>query len=126
MTTDLNDSTTQTGSASEEQLISLTETAAKKLQSYLEQEGQAAAGLHLRVTVRPGGCAGFMQEINLDQRRDTDYFQESFGIGVVIDPASAEFVKGLKIDYVDSISESGFTLDNPNQTSSCGCGKSFC
>jgi len=110
-----------------EQLITLTPIAAEKIKSYLGQSGEEGAGKVLRVTIRPGGCAGLLQEIGFDDRNvETDYFQESFGVGVVVDPLSLEYVNGLSIDYVDTIEEQGFMLDNPNKQSSCACGNSFC
>ena len=112
---------------STEQLVTLTPVAAEKIKSYLGQSGEEGAGKVLRVTIRPGGCAGLLQEIGFDDRNEeTDYFQESFGVGIVVDPLSVEYVKGLSIDYVDTIEEQGFLLDNPNKQSSCACGNSFC
>lgn len=110
-----------------DQLINLTEVAANKIKSYLEQSGPEAAGKALRVTIRPGGCAGLLQEIGFDDRNaETDYFQEVHGVAIVVDPLSLEYVNGLTIDYVDTIAEQGFLLENPNKQSSCACGNSFC
>lgn len=118
---------TETQSSETEQLVTLTPVAAEKIKSYLAQSGEEGAGKALRVTIRPGGCAGLLQEIGFDDRNvDTDYFQESFGVGIVVDPLSVEYVKGLSIDYVDTIEEQGFLLENPNKQSSCACGNSFC
>jgi len=110
-----------------ESLITLTEVAAGKIKSYLDQSGDDNANKALRVTVKPGGCAGLLQEISFDDRNvETDYFQESHGVAIVVDPLSVEFVNGLTIDYVDTIAEQGFLLENPNKQSSCACGNSFC
>lgn len=126
MTADVTTST-EALSDNNEQLVTLTPVAAEKIKSYLGQSGEEAAGKVLRVTIRPGGCAGLLQEIGFDDRNEeTDYFQESFGVGIVVDPLSVEYVKGLSIDYVDTIEEQGFLLDNPNKQSSCACGNSFC
>ena len=126
MTADITTSTEATGGATEE-LITLTPVAAEKIKSYLAQSGDEGADKVLRVTIRPGGCAGLLQEIGFDDRNvDTDYFQETFGVGIVVDPLSVEYVKGLSIDYVDTIEEQGFLLENPNKQSSCACGNSFC
>jgi len=108
-------------------LITLTEVAAGKIKSYLEQSGADGADKSLRVTIRPGGCAGLLQEIGFDERNvETDYFQEAHGVSIVVDPLSLEYVNGLTIDYVDTIAEQGFLLENPNKQSSCACGNSFC
>ena len=126
MTADVTTSVEATSNV-DEALITLTPVAAEKIKSYLAQSGEEGADKVLRVTVRPGGCAGLLQELGFDDRNvDTDYFQESHGVGIVVDPLSVEYVKGLSIDYVDTIEEQGFALENPNKQSSCACGNSFC
>jgi iron-sulfur cluster assembly accessory protein len=126
MTAEVNTELSQS-TATGTDLIILTEVAAGKIKSYLEQSGPEAEGKALRVTIRPGGCAGLMQEIGFDDRNtETDYFQESHGVAIVVDPLSLEYVNGLTIDYVDTIAEQGFLLENPNKQSSCACGNSFC
>ena len=59
-------------------------------------------------------------------RSDGDVVKQFSGVNVVVDRLSAEYVNGAVIDFVDSINESGFKIDNPNATGGCGCGKSFC
>lgn len=103
----------------------LTDAAAAKVKTLIDAEGEA--GLALRVAVKPGGCAGFQYDLFFDNSRiDGDLVSEFGGVHVVVDQASAEYVNGAVIDFVDSIGESGFKIENPNATSGCGCGKSFC
>jgi iron-sulfur cluster assembly accessory protein len=103
----------------------LTDSAAAKVKSLLDAEGQPE--LALRVAVRPGGCAGFQYDLFFDATQlEGDVTSNFSGVNVVIDKASIEYVNGAVIDYVDSLSESGFKIENPNATGGCGCGKSFC
>jgi iron-sulfur cluster assembly accessory protein len=103
----------------------LTDSAAVKVKSLLDAEGQPE--LALRVAVRPGGCAGFQYDLFFDASHlEGDVVKSFGGVNVVIDKASIEYVNGAVIDYVDSLSESGFKIENPNATGGCGCGKSFC
>lgn len=103
----------------------LTDSAAQKVKALLDAEGQT--DLALRVAVRPGGCAGFQYDLFFDATQIDGDVRKSFGgVNVVIDKASIEYVNGAVIDYVDSLSESGFKIENPNAAGGCGCGKSFC
>lgn len=103
----------------------LTDAAASKVKSLIDAEGDA--NLALRVAVKPGGCAGFQYDLFFDNSRiDGDVVNTFGGVEVVVDAASAEYVDGAVIDFVDSIAESGFKIDNPNAAGGCGCGKSFC
>ena len=103
----------------------LTETAASKVKSLIDAEGEA--GLALRVAVKPGGCAGFQYDLFFDNNSlDGDIVKEFHGVKVIVDRSSAEYIDGAVIDYVDSLSESGFKIENPLAAGGCGCGKSFC
>lgn len=103
----------------------LTDAAAAKVKSLIEAEGDAA--LALRVAVKPGGCAGFQYDLYFDNTRiDGDIVNTFGGVEVVVDAGSAEYINGVVIDFVDSIAESGFKIENPNAAGGCGCGKSFC
>ena len=103
----------------------LTETAASKVKSLIDAEGEA--GLALRVAVKPGGCAGFQYDLFFDNNSlDGDIVKEFHGVKVIVDRSSAEYIDGAVIDYVDSLSESGFNIENPLAAGGCGCGKSFC
>jgi iron-sulfur cluster assembly accessory protein len=104
-------------------MINLTENAAK--QSGLLQREQDASGKPLRVYVEAGGCSGMEYGMAFDEKKADDEVVNQDGVSVVIDPMSANFLKGSVIDYVDSLQGSGFQIKNPNVHSSCGCGKSF-
>ena len=104
--------------------IVLTDTAASKVKSLLEQEGRD--DLALRVAVQPGGCSGLRYQLFFDERSlDGDVVTDFDGTSVVVDRMSVPYLNGAVIDFVDSIEKQGFTIDNPNATGSCACGDSF-
>ncbi len=79
----------------------------------------------LRVAVEGGGCSGFQYEIKLDDPADDDLILEKDGIKVLIDPVSLPFLTDAVIDYSQELIGARFVIENPNATSSCGCGTSF-
>jgi iron-sulfur cluster assembly accessory protein len=104
--------------------VLLTDTAAAKVKSLLEQEGRD--DLALRVAVQPGGCSGLRYQLFFDERTlDGDVVTDFGGVGVVVDRMSAPYLGGASIDFVDTIEKQGFTIDNPNAGGSCACGDSF-
>lgn len=104
--------------------ITLTEVAASKVKQLLENEG--VDDLALRISVAPGGCSGLRYQLALDDRDlDGDVAREFFGVSVVTDRMSAPYLMGATIDFVDTIEQQGFTIDNPNAAGSCACGDSF-
>jgi len=110
--------------------IELTETAAKEINTIIEQQEQEMEldreKVTLRVGVKGGGCSGFSYILDLtEQKRDTDEAFEKHGIRVVCDPKSYLYLNGTTIDFKDEIMGRGFVFNNPNATSSCGCGSSF-
>ena len=105
-------------------MITLTDTATKKVKELIEAEG--VAELALRVAVRPGGCSGFSYEMFFDTDIADDDMAETFGeVRVVVDPASAQLLTGATLDYKDGLQEAGFSISNANASRSCGCGNSF-
>jgi len=104
-------------------LISITPTAAEKVRELLEAEGNAELGL--RIFVAGGGCSGLQYGMTLDEAQDSDSIFETNGVRVLIDEMSAEYISGSEVDYVDSLMGAGFTVNNPNAVSTCGCGHSF-
>ena len=105
-------------------MITVTDNAAAKVKSLMESEGDTA--LALRVAVRPGGCSGYSYEMFFDgDIAADDVAQEVSGVRVVVDPASAELLKGAVLDFKDGLQGAGFAIENPNAQRSCGCGKSF-
>lgn len=104
--------------------VVITETAAVKVRSLLDQEGRD--DLNLRIAVQPGGCSGLRYQLFFDDRSlDGDVRQEINGVGVVVDRMSVPYLGGAVIDFVDTIEKQGFTIDNPNAGGSCACGDSF-
>lgn len=104
--------------------VSMTDAASAKVFELLEREGDTT--MALRLGVRPGGCSGFSYEMFFDSEiADEDYRYEYGDVMLVVDPQSATMLNGATIDYKDGLQGAGFAIDNPNQTRSCGCGKSF-
>ena len=105
-------------------MITVTDSAASKVKSLIEAEGDDA--LALRVAVRPGGCSGFSYEMFFDSDiASDDIATDVSGVRVVVDPASADLLKGAILDFKDGLQGAGFAIENPNATRSCGCGQSF-
>jgi iron-sulfur cluster assembly protein/iron-sulfur cluster insertion protein len=109
-------------------VITLTDTAARKVKELLEAEG--ATDLALRVAVRPGGCSGFSYEMFFDGDFASDDEQATFGpadapVQVVVDQASKQLLEGATLDYKDGLNQAGFSITNPNASRTCGCGSSF-
>ncbi len=113
-------------------MINLTEQAAEAVKHTIEEKAEEfdldREKAVLRVGVRGGGCSGFSYLLHLDpEPRDNDEMFEQHGIRVVCDPKSLLYLNGAEIDYKtdDGGLIRGFTFNNPNATSSCGCGSSF-
>lgn len=104
--------------------IQMTEAAVNMVQDLLEQKQVPNHGL--RVFVSGGGCSGMQYGMALEEEpRPYDNVVESSGIRVFVDPTSMMYLAGATIDYVDSLMGGGFSIENPNAVSSCGCGHSF-
>jgi iron-sulfur cluster assembly accessory protein len=128
MSTATNENSTETASAASDELatheVNLTDVAAGKVRSLLEQEGRT--DLRLRVAVQPGGCSGLIYQLYFDERLlDGDAVRDYDGVEVVVDKMSVPYLSGASIDFEDTISKQGFTIDNPNAGGSCACGDSF-
>ena len=105
--------------------IVLTEPATSKLKELISKHGTLENSF-LRVYVAGGGCSGMSYGLALDNTvSDGDKVIHENGVRVVIDDKSAEYLDGSTVDYVESIAGSGFMISNPNNWSTCGCGKSF-
>ncbi len=105
-------------------MITVTDSAAKKVKELVEAEGNNE--LALRVAVRPGGCSGFSYEMFFDSDFTADDQKAEYeGIKVVVDSASLQYLSGASLDYKEGLMGAGFTINNPNTTRSCGCGQSF-
>jgi iron-sulfur cluster assembly accessory protein len=120
--------TEQVDSTTETQIrpdgINVSDVAAAKVKSLLDQEGRD--DLQLRIAVQPGGCSGLRYQLFFDERNlDGDIVTDFNGVSVVVDRMSSPYLNGAVIDFVDTIEKQGFTIDNPNATGSCACGDSF-
>jgi iron-sulfur cluster assembly accessory protein len=104
-------------------LLSVTEAAAAKIRQLMAEETDVSV---LRVAIQGGGCSGFQYGLGFDRAAvEGDHALDAYGVQVVVDPFSAPYLRGAEIDYVDTIEQSGFAINNPNAVSSCGCGHSF-
>jgi iron-sulfur cluster assembly accessory protein len=103
--------------------ITITERAAARIRDILAREPGKSA---LRIAVNGGGCSGFQYEFNLaDAPAEDDLVIERGGVKALVDPVSQGFLEGSEIDFVDDLMGQSFRVNNPNATSSCGCGTSF-
>jgi len=117
--------------------ITLTEIAAKEVTHIVDQQIEKAKAeanggapaiekLFLRVGVKGGGCSGFNYTLDLtDRKSEEDEVFEQHGVEVICDPKSYLYLNGVSIDFRDEVMGRGFVFQNPNATSSCGCGSSF-
>src|SRR5262249_13360210 len=106
-------------------MINVSETAASKISELLAEENKSGSGL--RVFVQGGGCSGFQYGLMIEEngQGSGDQVFESNGVKLYIDPISIRYLNGAEVDLVDTITGGGFTIKNPNATSTCGCGQSF-
>ena len=103
--------------------ITLSDRAVRRISDILAAEAQPVA---LRLAVTGGGCSGFQYNFALDDAQlDEDLVVERGGAKVLIDPVSLDFLVGAEIDFTDDLIGQAFKVNNPNATSSCGCGTSF-
>ncbi|HEX3674644.1 MAG TPA: iron-sulfur cluster insertion protein ErpA [Rhizomicrobium sp.] len=103
--------------------VKVSARAAKRIAAILKDEPSPTM---LRVAVTGGGCSGFQYNFTLDDTRlDDDLVVERDGATVLIDPVSLDFLKGAELDFTDDLIGAAFKINNPNATSSCGCGTSF-
>ena len=111
------------------ELGALSETAAREIKTIIEQQELDAEKVRLRVGVKGGGCSGFSYEMYFDTQVEDDDIVEAFGpdgdVRVLVDPQSAEMIRGATLDFKDGLIGAGFSINNPNVTRSCGCGNSF-
>jgi iron-sulfur cluster assembly accessory protein len=105
-------------------MITLTEAAAGKVKELLVEEGRD--DIALRVAVSPGGCSGLRYAMYLDdQLSEKDETLDQFGVKIVVDKMSVPYLSQATVDFVDSLEQSGFTIDNPAAQGGCACGNSF-
>ena len=106
--------------------VTLTEAAAREIRTIIEQQELDKDAVRLRVGVKGGGCSGFSYLLDLtESQKDSDELFEQHGVKIIIDPKSLLYLGGVTVDFKDEIMGRGFVFNNPNATSSCGCGSSF-
>jgi len=106
-------------------MINVSESAALKINELLAEEQKTGGGL--RMFVQGGGCSGFQYGLMIEENGQGvgDQVFESHGVKLFVDPISIQYLKNAEVDFVDTITGGGFTIKNPNATSTCGCGSSF-
>ena len=105
-------------------VVGLTDRAAQHIKTLLANEKENA-GKALRVFVEGGGCSGMQYGMVFDNKREDDFSAEFQGVSVLVDPFSANYLRGSVVDFNDELNGGGFKISNPNARQSCGCGKSF-
>jgi iron-sulfur cluster assembly accessory protein len=110
-------------STTEANVITVTPIAAEKVRELLAQENDPSLGL--RIFVAGGGCSGLQYGMTLDELQEGDTVIPVGDFKVFIDDMSIGYIAGSEVDYVDSLMGAGFTVNNPNAVSTCGCGHSF-
>ena len=108
---------------SQTKLVTVTPKAAEKVKEFITNEKKEGSGL--RIYVAGGGCSGFSYGLSLEtEPSEEDAVIDTDGVRLYVDPASAQYLKGCEVDYVDDLMNAGFKINNPNVTSSCACGSS--
>jgi iron-sulfur cluster assembly accessory protein len=106
-----------------EPVVSVTGNAAAEVKSLLALPENA--GKALRIFVEQGGCSGMQYGMVFDEKREGDLASGQHGVEVLVDPISAQYLRGTVVDFSDTLTGGGFKISNPNAKQSCGCGKSF-
>ncbi|MBW2424108.1 MAG: iron-sulfur cluster assembly accessory protein [Deltaproteobacteria bacterium] len=106
-------------------MIEVTSEAAERIRSLLGEDGKLETH-GLRMKVIGGGCSGLQYQLSFDDAvREIDSEIEVEGIRLIVDEKSALYLVGSRLDFVDTLQESGFKIENPNASNTCGCGQSF-
>jgi iron-sulfur cluster assembly protein len=106
-------------------MIQVTNSAATHLLALIKEKGFSPEEGGLRLYVEKGGCAGMQYAMKVGEKESTDAVVEKNGARVFVDQESREYLDHCQLDYVDSLNDSGFKIENPNAARSCGCGTSF-
>jgi len=113
-----------TETINQEPTMVFTDSAAAKVKSLIEEEQND--NLKLRVFITGGGCAGFSYGFSFDEAvADDDTAIENSGVTMLVDPMSFQYLVGAEVDYKEGLQGSQFVINNPNATTTCGCGSSF-
>ncbi len=104
--------------------VSLTERAARQVQRIIGDES-IPSHHYLRVAVKGGGCSGLSYSLGFDERNDNDEIYTTNGVDLIVDKRHILYLSGISIDFHDGLDARGFVFNNPNASSTCGCGSSF-
>ncbi|MBU0690104.1 MAG: iron-sulfur cluster assembly accessory protein [Gammaproteobacteria bacterium] len=105
-------------------MITLTPTAVTAVERFIKGAAEPVAGL--RIAISGGGCSGFQYGMSLEEAQSEDDVVVAIGdVTLLVDPLSAPLLEGVTVDYVESLTGSGFKFENPNASASCACGSSF-
>jgi len=108
----------------EQKIVVFTDSAAAKVKALIEEEKNP--NLKLRVFVDGGGCSGFQYGFEFDENKtENDTEIENDGVFMLVDNTSMQYLSGAEVDYLEGLEGSRFVINNPNATSTCGCGSSF-
>jgi iron-sulfur cluster assembly protein/iron-sulfur cluster insertion protein len=106
-----------------ESIVGLTPSAVEEVKLLLAKAENG--GKNFRVFVEQGGCSGMQYGMVFDEKREGDLVAAESGVNVLVDPISANYLRGTVVDFSDALVGGGFKISNPNAKQSCGCGKSF-
>jgi iron-sulfur cluster assembly protein len=116
----------QTADQTQSDSVILSESAAREVKRIIAEQELDADKVRLRVGVKGGGCSGFSYILDLtESQKDNDELFEQHGVKIICDPKSLLYLRGVTVDFRDEIMARGFVFNNPNASSSCGCGSSF-
>ena len=115
---------TETMPSTDTQPLTLTERAIKQLKRIREEQG-IGADHALRVGVKGGGCSGFSYILGFDEAKEDDMSFQVEDMNVLLNKGHALYLMGIEVDWVEGLNNRGFTFNNPNAKSTCGCGSSF-
>lgn len=107
------------------QIVTLTESAIKQVSNLLSKDAKDPNEYGLRLAIKGGGCSGLSYDLKFDHKTDKDYIQNADSFKIFIDPKSSIYLKGMQVDFDDSLMGKGFVFKNPNASNTCGCGESF-
>jgi len=107
--------------------VTVTEKAISEVKRIIQEQGLEPDKVALRIRVQGGGCSGFQNKLDLDEKWDekTDNLHDVEGVKVAIDKRSALYLDGAIVDFHEDLNKRGFVVNNPNAKTTCGCGSSF-
>ncbi len=114
----------RTMSTVDTKIVTLTERAAAEVKRLLETEN-IPAGHYLRIGVKGGGCSGLSYILDFEAKGKLDEVHVENGVEFIVDPRQAIYLMGIEVDFESGLNDRGFIFNNPNATSTCGCGTSF-